>query len=384
MIEEIHPGEAGFSAGGPLADETFPLEVPDPEETARGLTQTAATPTPGALQNVTTFFYAWDHLGTIRLVSNQDRSVMERHDYEPFGVELRPILNQTQNTHEFTGHERDQSSGYDYMHFRFYGSNLGRFMKPDDGSDQHPDNPLSWNLYTYVRGNPVNANDPTGHEAPIITQQGVAALSQSPKPSAADLSEVYHQAADMLAEAGQGLQLMALSTPGLAGEALQQIGAALEANGNALTVGDALGTAIGSGNATAEDYLRAGAEDAGKAGTLALTLSAGAVPLVGGSSTTEVVHYTDAAGKAGISESGALRAGTYVTKTPEIPGGAGAAQVESKLEIAAGKGGYSITVNTPSSNLAVPDNGATTSGGAWQRQLKTPVPVDPSRFQHTP
>jgi RHS repeat-associated protein len=167
MIEEILPGEAGFSAGSPVAGETFTLEVPDPGATEAEALQTAATPTPGALQNVTTFFYAWDHLGTIRLVSNPDRSVLERHDYEPFGVEMRPILNQTQNTHEFTGHERDQASEYDYMHARYYGGNMGRFMRPDpmDLRTQIAsamNNPQSWNLYAYVRGNPVNFNDPTG------------------------------------------------------------------------------------------------------------------------------------------------------------------------------------------------------------------------------
>jgi RHS repeat-associated protein len=124
-------------------------------------TPAAATPTPGALQNVATFFYAWDHLGTVRLVSNQDRTMLERHDYEPFGVELRPVLNQTQNTHQFTGHERDQASGYDYMHFRFYGSTMGRFMKPD-AIPGKPRDPQSLNLYTYVQNNPINRVDPLG------------------------------------------------------------------------------------------------------------------------------------------------------------------------------------------------------------------------------
>ncbi len=47
------------------------------------------------------------------------------------------------------------------MHARFYGSSIGRFMRPDpiNGS---PANPQSWNLYAYVQNNPVNYNDPTG------------------------------------------------------------------------------------------------------------------------------------------------------------------------------------------------------------------------------
>jgi hypothetical protein len=35
-------------------------------------------------------------------------------------------------------------------------------MTPDDGSDQHPSDPESWNLYSYVRNNPMSDTDPTG------------------------------------------------------------------------------------------------------------------------------------------------------------------------------------------------------------------------------
>lgn len=39
---------------------------------------------------------------------------------------------------------------------------MGRFLKPDNII---PDlkNPQNWNAYTYVKGNPVNFNDPSGH-----------------------------------------------------------------------------------------------------------------------------------------------------------------------------------------------------------------------------
>jgi RHS repeat-associated protein len=51
----------------------------------------------------------------------------------------------------------------DFMHFRYYASTMGRFLKPDN---LIPDitNPQNWNAYSYVKGNPVNFNDPTGHE----------------------------------------------------------------------------------------------------------------------------------------------------------------------------------------------------------------------------
>jgi len=39
---------------------------------------------------------------------------------------------------------------------------MGRFLSVDPGFDVQPENPQSWNLYAYVRNNPVNATDPMG------------------------------------------------------------------------------------------------------------------------------------------------------------------------------------------------------------------------------
>lgn len=39
---------------------------------------------------------------------------------------------------------------------------MGRFLSPDSGVDQHPEDPQSWNLYTYGRNNPLVMVDPTG------------------------------------------------------------------------------------------------------------------------------------------------------------------------------------------------------------------------------
>ena len=64
---------------------------------------------------------------------------------------------------KFTGKERDAESGLDYFGARYYGSALGRFTSPDEVfADQHPADPQSWNLYGYVRNNPLKNVDPTG------------------------------------------------------------------------------------------------------------------------------------------------------------------------------------------------------------------------------
>jgi RHS repeat-associated protein len=84
----------------------------------------------------------------------------------PYGDGLTPSGNCPDATeHHFTGKERDSESGNDYFFARYYLSAMGRFMSPDAPVDQHPDDPQSWNLYSYVRNNPLSLTDPTGDYA---------------------------------------------------------------------------------------------------------------------------------------------------------------------------------------------------------------------------
>ena len=68
-------------------------------------------------------------------------------------------------TPHYTGKERDAESGLDYFGARYYGSTMGRFMSPDEPFvDQSPGDPQSWNLYSYVRNNPLTNVDPDGQD----------------------------------------------------------------------------------------------------------------------------------------------------------------------------------------------------------------------------
>ncbi len=76
-----------------------------------------------------------------------------------FPAELR----QTHVGSRSTGKERDAESGLDYFGARYFSGAQGRFSSPDAPfNDQDPSDPQSWNLYSYVRNNPLSNTDPNG------------------------------------------------------------------------------------------------------------------------------------------------------------------------------------------------------------------------------
>ena len=115
-----------------------------------------------------------DHLGSTRAVMKADGTVA-RHDYLPFGEELPSTVGGRSTVagygaadstrQKFTQKERDNESGLDYFGARYYSSAQGRFTSADDFlSDTRTNDPDSWNLYVYVRNNPLRYVDPSGEE----------------------------------------------------------------------------------------------------------------------------------------------------------------------------------------------------------------------------
>jgi RHS repeat-associated protein len=69
---------------------------------------------------------------------------------------------------QFTGYEKDIESSLHFAESRMYSSTHGRFTSPDDFlNDSDVLNPQSWNLYVYVRNNPLMFVDPTGRDAVV-------------------------------------------------------------------------------------------------------------------------------------------------------------------------------------------------------------------------
>jgi RHS repeat-associated protein len=111
----------------------------------------------------TIHYYFSDHLGSHGVVENATGSTCEQDiDYYPYGGAENDYCPNVVQKYKFTGKERDSESGLDYFGARYDASNLGRFMTPDSGVDQHPEEPQSWNLYAYARNNPLLFVDPSG------------------------------------------------------------------------------------------------------------------------------------------------------------------------------------------------------------------------------
>ena len=116
-----------------------------------------------------TYFALADWLGTKRAEITPDQKFSTFFSL-PYGNGQSTSGNAADDTeHHFTGKERDTESGNDYFGARYYASTMGRFMSPDWSAKVEPvpyaklDDPLSLNLYAYVRNNPLARFDADGH-----------------------------------------------------------------------------------------------------------------------------------------------------------------------------------------------------------------------------
>lgn len=126
-------------------------------------------------------YFHQDALGSSRAVSKPSGTVNDiiskRFDYFPFGEAI--IRNSAQGYGSpanplFTGKERDAGTGLDYFGARYMSAAQGRFTSPDEPLiDQHVSDPQSWNLYSYVRNNPLRYVDPNGFECVTLDGGGI-------------------------------------------------------------------------------------------------------------------------------------------------------------------------------------------------------------------
>jgi RHS repeat-associated protein len=162
-----------------------------------------------------------DHLGSTRLVTDENGTVVARHDFLSFGEEIgagglgearkwgagNDSVRQT-----FTAKERDAETGLDFFESRYLSGTLGRFTSTDDPfAGQDSTDPQSWNLYSYGLNNPLRYTDPDGHapedDVPTFRGTGTGYLGLDPLEEL--LYRYFFQDRSRLAQIGQQTQQMA-------------------------------------------------------------------------------------------------------------------------------------------------------------------------------
>ncbi|MEZ5425022.1 MAG: RHS repeat-associated core domain-containing protein [Pyrinomonadaceae bacterium] len=115
-----------------------------------------------------------DHLGSNRVITNENGDVTIRRDYSAFGEETltserisglgyfsTPSYDETRKG--YTGYEKDEESGLDFAQARYYNSTHGRYTSVDPlTASASIRNPQTFNRYSYVLNSPYKFSDPLG------------------------------------------------------------------------------------------------------------------------------------------------------------------------------------------------------------------------------
>ena len=106
-----------------------------------------------------------DHLHSTSVLVNQNGTLNTNQYYYPYGGNRDGAFSGL-TTKRFTGQYHEQGlpggEGLYYYNARWYDAQLGRFAQADS-IVPNPGNPQSLNRYSYVLGNPLRYQDPTGH-----------------------------------------------------------------------------------------------------------------------------------------------------------------------------------------------------------------------------
>ena len=107
-------------------------------------------------------FYLKDHLGSNRLVVDEEGKVEQRNHYYPYGGLMAESKNGDVQRYMYNGKELDRMHGLDAYDYgaRMYDANLCQWNRGDEKGEKFP----NISNYAYCDSNPINKLDPDGNE----------------------------------------------------------------------------------------------------------------------------------------------------------------------------------------------------------------------------
>lgn len=111
--------------------------------------------------NVEYYYNLKDWLGTNRAVLDDVGVILNASDHYPYGLSMpgRHYVSENEgDRYQFTGHQFDGETSYEYHGARYYNRELGRYMSVDPLATSF----FSWSSYNYTLSNPIMMIDPNG------------------------------------------------------------------------------------------------------------------------------------------------------------------------------------------------------------------------------
>ena len=124
-------------------------------------------------------YYTQNAHGDVVNLTNADGEVTKKYTYDAFGVEKNIDENDT-NAFRYCGEYFDAETGTIYLRARYYNPTTGRFISRDSFAGRRSD-PLSLNLYTYCKNNPIRFIDPSGHSFKDLAKSILSAVEAAGK-----------------------------------------------------------------------------------------------------------------------------------------------------------------------------------------------------------
>ena len=122
-------------------------------------------------------YYLQNAHGDVDDLLDENGAVTKSYRYDAFGVE-KNIDENDMNAFRYCGEYYDKETATIYLRARYYNPSNGRFNSRDSFAGRTGD-PLSLNLYTYCKNNPVRFIDPSGHD----TVEVAAFAAKNPRPT---------------------------------------------------------------------------------------------------------------------------------------------------------------------------------------------------------
>jgi RHS repeat-associated protein len=104
----------------------------------------------------TNYFFTRDHLGSIREMTDTNRTIRADYSYDPWGRRTK-VSGDLDADFGFTGHYYHAPSGLHLALYRAYSAELGRWLNRDPIQERG-----GLNLYGYVRNAPIDLIDSDG------------------------------------------------------------------------------------------------------------------------------------------------------------------------------------------------------------------------------